>query len=147
MQPMSRWSYPTSIRFGAGTIAELGDACRSAGIARPLVVTDRGLVDLPPIATTRSVLDADGIGHSVFSDVHPNPLGADIDRGVAAFRAGGHDGVVAVGGGSALDVGKLVAFMAGQTEPMWVFEDVGDNWAAADPDAIAPVVAVPTTAG
>ncbi len=144
---MSRWSYPTSIRFGPGTIAQLGDACRAAGIARPLVVTDPGLVDLPPVATARAVLDDAVIAHSVFSDLHPNPVGADVDRGVLAFRAGDHDGVVAVGGGSALDVGKLVAFMAGQTEPMWAFEDVGDNWTAADADAIAPVVAVPTTAG
>jgi alcohol dehydrogenase len=141
------WSYPTAIRFGVGRVVEIVDACEAVGIARPLVVTDPGLVDLPVLATVRNALDSAGVAHDVFSDLRPNPLGSDVDRGVAAFRAGGHDGVIAVGGGSALDVGKLVAFMAGQTRPLWDFEDVGDRWTRADAHAIAPVVAVPTTAG
>ena len=139
------WGYPTPIRFGAGRIGELADACRSAGIERPLIVTDPGLAALPVIDTVRSALDL--LGHATFHDLKPNPVGRDVDAGVAAYRAGDHDGVVAVGGGSALDVGKVIAFMAGQTRPMWDFEDVGDNWTRADAAAIAPIITVPTTAG
>ena len=141
------WSYPTEIRFGPGRIAELVDACRSVGIERPLVVTDPGMVDLAPMDAVRGVLAEASVELALFSDLRPNPVGRDVEAGLAAFRAGGHDGVVAVGGGSALDVGKVVAFMAGQIRPMWDFEDIGDNWTRADTKAIAPVVAVPTTAG
>jgi alcohol dehydrogenase len=139
------WGYPTPIRFGAGRVAESADACRQAGIARPLIVTDPGLAALPIIDAVRAALDP--LDHSVFHDLKPNPVGRDVEAGVAAYRAGDHDGVVAVGGGSALDVGKVIAFMAGQTRPMWDFEDVGDNWTRADAAAIAPVITVPTTAG
>jgi alcohol dehydrogenase len=93
------------------------------------------------------LLDAAGISTKLFADIRPNPVEANVRAGVAAFQAEGHDGVVALGGGSALDAGKLVAFMAGQSRPIWDFEDVGDFWKRADADAIAPVVAVPTTAG
>ena len=141
------WSYPTSIRSGAGRVAETADVCRAAGITNPLVVTDPGLVDLAPIATVRAVLAAADLGSAVFADLRPNPVGRDVQAGVAAFRSGGHDGVVAVGGGSALDVGKVIAFHAGQTRPLWDFEDIGDQWTRAEVDAIAPVVAIPTTAG
>ncbi len=143
----ANWSFPTAIRFGAGRVAETAEACESAGMRRPLVVTDPGMADLPLLATLRDHLDAAGVSHGVFTDLRPNPLGADVAAGVIAFRAGDHDGVIAFGGGSALDVGKLVAFMAGQSRPLWYFEDVGDNWTRADTDAIAPVIAVPTTAG
>lgn len=144
---MPWWSYPTSIRFGAGSISELAAACVTAGIQRPLLVTDPGLVALAPVLAAREQLDSAGFTFRVFSDLTPNPTGSDATAGVQAFTDGGHDGVVAIGGGSALDVGKIIAFMAGQTQPVWAFEDVGDNWARADADAIAPVVAVPTTAG
>ena len=141
------WSYPTAIRSGSGRVSETGEACFDAGITNPLIVTDPGLVDLSPVAAVRAaVADAD-LGSAVFSDLRPNPVGRDIDAGVAAFRAGGHDGVIAVGGGSALDVGKVIAFHAGQTRPLWDFEDIGDWWTRADPDSIAPVIAIPTTAG
>ena len=100
---MQRWGYPTSIRFGPGAIDELAEATRAAGIERPLLVTDPGLVDLPPVTAARAALDAGGTEHEVFCELRPNPVGSDVDRGVAAFLAGGHDGVVAVGGGSALD--------------------------------------------
>lgn len=143
----ANWSFPTGVRFGAGRIAEIADACAAAGMDRPLVVTDPGMVELPVLATLRDLLDGASVVHGLFSDLRPNPLGSDVDRGVDAFRAGDHDGVIAFGGGSALDVGKLVAFMAGQSRPLWDFEDVGDNWTRADAAAIAPVVAVPTTAG
>jgi alcohol dehydrogenase class IV len=144
---VANWSYPTAVRFGAGRIAELAEACRAAGIARPLLVTDAGLAKLPVTAKAMDVLKQGGLKAGLFSDVKPNPVEANLSAGVAAFRAGGHDGVVAFGGGSGLDTGKLVAFMAGQTRPVWDFEDVGDWWTRADPDAIAPIVAVPTTAG
>jgi alcohol dehydrogenase class IV len=137
------WGYPTAIRFGAGRIRELPRACEVAGITSPLFVTDQGLRDLP---ITRSAVDLLP-GAGFFSEVKANPVDANVEAGVMAFRNGRHDGVVAFGGGSALDVGKCVAFMAGQTLPIWDFEDVGDHWKRADATAIAPIVAVPTTAG
>lgn len=145
--PTANWSYPTSIRFGAGRISELPEACASAGISNPLLVTDRGLAELEPTRRALGILEAAGLSHSLFSEVDPNPDESNLSAGVEAFRSGGHDGVVALGGGSGLDLGKLVAFMAGQTRPVWDFEDVGDRWTRADCDSIAPVVAVPTTAG
>ena len=141
------WSYPTSVRFGAGRIAELADATRAAGMARPLFVTDPKLAATAMVKNALGLLDAAGIPASSFADVRPNPVEANVRAGVAAFRTGGHDGIVALGGGSALDAGKLIAFLAGQSRPIWDFEDVGDYWKRADAEAIAPVVAVPTTAG
>jgi len=147
MQLRGDWSYPTSVRFGAGRIAELADAVRTAGMARPLFVTDPMLAVTAMVKNALGLLDAAGISPKLFADIQPNPVEANVRAGVAAFRAGGHDGIVALGGGSALDAGKLVAFMAGQSRSIWDFEDVGDFWRRADADAIAPVVAVPTTAG
>jgi alcohol dehydrogenase class IV len=147
MQLRGNWNYPTAVRFGTGRIAELPDAARAAGMAKPLVVTDPVLARLPMIAQAMASLAAAGIPARLFSEIRPNPVEANIAAGVAAFRAGGHDGVIAFGGGSALDAGKLVAFMHGQTRPVWDFEDVGDWWTRADAGAVAPVVAVPTTAG
>ena len=141
------WSYPTAIRFGAGRVAELPAACAAAAICRPLLVTDRGLAALPITQGALDVLEAAGLGRAVFAGVDPNPTERNLAAGVEAYRAGGHDGVVAFGGGSALDLGKMVAFMAGQSRPVWDFEDVGDRWTRADSDAIAPTVAVPTTGG
>ena len=143
----ANWSYPTAMRFGAGRVAELPDACAAAGIRRPLFVTDRGLAPLPITEAALDILEQRGLGRALFAEVDPNPTEINLDAGVAAYRAGGHDGVVAFGGGSALDLGKMVAFMAGQRRPVWDFEDVGDWWTRADADAIAPAVAVPTTAG
>jgi len=140
--PHANWNYPTAIRFGAGRIAELPEACRTLGMERPLLVTDPALAEL---AMTRDAAAA--AGAEIFSAVHANPVGADVEAGVAAFRAGGHDGVIAFGGGSGLDVGKTVAFQAGQSRPLWEFEDREDWWTRADASAIAPIVAVPTTAG
>ncbi len=147
MGPTANWTYPTAIRFGAGRIAELADACRAAGIARPLFVTDPGLAPLPIAREALDALRAGGLEAAVFSDVRANPTDANVEAGLAVLRDGGHDGVVAFGGGSALDAGKVIAFMRGQTRPMWDFEDIADWWTRADPAGIAPVVAVPTTAG
>ena len=141
------WSYPTAIRFGAGRIAELGDACTAAGISRPLLVTDRGLATLPITERARGMMAAAGLGDAIFAEVDPNPNEINLAAGVEAYQAGGHDGVIAFGGGSGLDLGKMVAFMAGQRRPVWDFEDIGDWWTRANADAIAPIIAVPTTAG
>jgi len=145
--PTANWSYPTAIRFGAGRIKELAEACRAAGIQRPLLVTDAGLAKLAITARAMNVLKGAGLSVALFAEVQPNPVDANVEAGIAAFRAGGHDGIVAFGGGSGLDTGKVIAFMAGQSRPLWDFEDVGDWWTRADADKIAPVVAVPTTAG
>jgi alcohol dehydrogenase class IV len=147
VQITGAWNFPTRVVTGAGRIAELPDACRANGITRPLLVTDRGLAENDLIAgIVRRVRDA-GIPISVFSDVKGNPTESNLYAGVAAFKAGGHDGVVAVGGGSALDVGKCVAFMVAQSRPVWDFEDVGDWWTRANTNGVAPIIAVPTTAG
>lgn len=143
----ANWSYPTAIRFGAGRIAELPAALATAGIAQPLFVTDPGLVALPIVARALAILDAAKIPHAVFSKVDGNPTLANLDDGLAAYRAGGHDGVIAFGGGSAMDIGKTIAFMSGQTRPVFDFEDRADWWTRADAAGIAPVIAVPTTAG
>ena len=141
------WSYPTAIRFGAGRITELAAACRAAGINRPLLVTDRVLAGLPLTGTALDVLEDAGLGRALFSDVDPNPSDGNLDAGLSVFGEGGFDGVVAFGGGSGIDLGKMIAFMSGQTRPIWDFEDIGDWWTRANPETIAPIVAVPTTAG
>ena len=143
----ANWSFPTSVRFGAGRINELAESARAVGMSRPLVVTDRGLADSTIVAQALAVLAADGLEASLFSGVDPNPTDHNLEAGIAAFISGDHDGVVAMGGGSALDLGKLVAFMCEQTRSVWDFEDIGDSWTRADANVIAPIVAIPTTAG
>jgi alcohol dehydrogenase class IV len=147
MSPTANWSYPTSIRFGAGRISELPEAVRAAGIKRPLLVTDKALAALPITQNALDLLDGAGLKTGLFAEVQSNPTDVNLEAGVAAFRDGGYDGVVAFGGGSGLDLGKCVAFQQGQTRPVWDFEDIGDWWTRADPAGIAPIVAVPTTAG
>ncbi|MFD2740304.1 iron-containing alcohol dehydrogenase [Sulfitobacter aestuarii] len=147
MSLYANWSYPTAIRLGAGRISEIGEACAAAGMKKPLLVTDKGLAALPITAATLDLMEAAGLGRAMFSKVDPNPTEQNVEAGVKAYRDGGHDGVIAFGGGSGLDLGKVVAFMAGQSRPLWDFEDIGDWWTRADADAIAPIVAVPTTAG
>ncbi len=147
MSLVGNWSYPTAIKFGPGRIKELPEACAAAGMKRPLLVTDKGLADLPITTATLDIMEAAGLGRGLFSEVDPNPNEKNLEAGVAAYNAGGHDGVIAFGGGSGLDLGKMVAFMCGQTRPVWDFEDIGDWFTRADADAIAPIIAVPTTAG
>ena len=141
------WGYPTSIRFGAGRIRELPDACRELGVARPLLVTDPGLAALPMVAEAVATCEEAGLGCAVFSDVRGNPVEANVHDGVAALRDGDHDGVIAFGGGSALDAGKAIALMVGQSRPIWDFEDREDWWMRVDETGMVPVVAVPTTSG
>ena len=141
------WSYPTRVRFGPGRIRELADVCRALGIRRPLVVTDPGLADHPIGRQVMQITSEAGLEAGLFAELEPNPKDAHVAAGVEAYRRGGHDGVIALGGGSGLDAGKAVALMAGQSRPLFDFEDRGDNWTRADPAGIAPVVAVPTTAG
>ncbi|MEJ2180228.1 MAG: iron-containing alcohol dehydrogenase, partial [Gammaproteobacteria bacterium] len=144
---IGNWNYPTTIWFGCGRLKELPDACRRLDIKDPLLVTDAGLVTLPMINEALHANHDAGIKTEVFSNVKPNPNGENVEAGVQQFKQGGHDGIIAVGGGSALDAGKAIALMVGQSRPIWDFEDVGDNWERVDPDAIAPIIAIPTTAG
>ena len=145
--PKSNWNYPTAVRFGIGRVADLAAACRELGIHNPLLVTDPFVAGLPMTAAAVAALKADGLGVGVFSDIKPNPVGANVDNGVAVYRAGHHDGVIAWGGGSGLDAAKAIAFMSGQVRPLWDFEDIGDWFSRADPGGIAPIIAVPTTSG
>ena len=141
------WHYPTSIRAGAGRAAELADACRVTGIQRPLLITDRFLGSTDMI---RSAVEdcRQQLGHcGLFDRVKGNPTGTNVADGLEAYKAGDHDGVIAFGGGSALDAAKAVALMSGQTRPLWDFEDIGQNHLRANPLGIAPVIALPTTAG
>jgi len=143
----ANWSYPNAFKLGRGRIKELADACKSLGMKKPLLVTDRGLASMAITKTALDVLEEAGLGRAIFADVDPNPNEKNLEAGIKAFKDGGHDGVVAFGGGSGLDLGKCVAFMAGQTRPVWDFEDIGDWWTRANVEGIAPIVAVPTTAG
>ncbi len=143
MDLRGNWNYPTTMRFGAGRVAELPDAVSAAKMRNPLFVTDPVLAKMPMTQKAMALLPS----AKMFSDIKSNPVETNVTAGVAAFRSGGHDGVIAFGGGSALDVGKLIAFMAGQTRPLWDFEDIGDWWTRANAESIAPIVALPTTAG
>nr|WP_297459065.1 iron-containing alcohol dehydrogenase [uncultured Halomonas sp.] len=143
------WNYPAQIRTGAGRIKELPEACRALGMRAPLLVTDPGLARLPMVDAAVTACREAGLHCAVFSEIKGNPTGKNVLDGVAAFRDGGHDGVIAFGGGSGLDAAKAVALMANQREglSLWSLEDIGDNWQNADGEAIVPIVAVPTTAG
>lgn len=141
------WNYPTTVRMGAGRIAELSEAVRATDMHRPLVVTDPQLAALPMIDAIVSDLGAAGLEAGMFRDVQANPVAANVVSGVEMLRSGRYDGVVAIGGGSALDAGKVIAFMHGQSRPIWDFEDIGDWWKRADTNGILPIIAVPTTAG
>jgi len=147
MTLIGNWSYPTQIKFGAGRIREIADACNQANIKRPLLITDKGLSNLPITSKTLQLMKEAGLGDALFSNVDQNPNERNLNSGIAAFKEGNHDGVIAFGGGSGLDLGKLVAFMVGQDRSVWDFEDVSDWWTRAKPNTIFPIVAIPTTAG
>jgi alcohol dehydrogenase class IV len=143
----SNWNYPTSVRFGPGRIQELAEVCKSLGMTRPLLVTDPGIAQLPILTTALEAARLGGLSCGVYSGIQGNPVGANVEGGVAAFREGKHDGVIAMGGGSGLDAAKAIALMVGQDRPLWDFEDVGDNWTRVNVEGMAPLVAVPTTSG
>lgn len=147
--PSRNWSYPTAIKFGVGRIGELAEHVHAAGLRKPLLVTDKALAGLPITSAALDMLEDAGLGRAVFSDVDPNPNEANMVAGIAAYRAGGHDGVICFGGGSALDLGKMIALMAGQRADLsvWDLEDVDDWYTRAAADQVAPIIAVPTTAG
>jgi alcohol dehydrogenase class IV len=144
---ISDWSYPTAIRFGAGRISEIIEACTVAGISKPLLVTDRGLAELPIVTATLDLITQGGLTAALFTDVDPNPNELNLAAGLEAYRNGGHDGVIAFGGGSGLDMGKLIALMSGQTLSVWDFVDIEEGWQRLDIARIAPIIGIPTTAG
>jgi len=143
----ANWNYPTPIRFGVNRINELADICRELNIKKPLLVTDPGLAKLPMLKKIVDEVKSSGLDIAVFSEVKGNPNEKNVMDGVAAFKAGKHDGVIAFGGGSAMDAGKTIALMSGQTRPLWDFEDKGDNYKRVDEKGVASIVAVPTTSG
>ena len=141
------WNYPTTMWVGENRINDIAIACESLGITRPLLVTDKGLAKTDIVKNTLLILKEKNIITKLYSNVVGNPTGKNVNEGVESFRKDNCDGVIAFGGGSGLDVGKAIAFMSAQTLPIWDFEDVGDNWTKANDDEIAPIIAVPTTAG
>jgi alcohol dehydrogenase len=145
--PNRNFNFPTALKYGAGRIKELADLCKATGIKRPLFVTDPGLAGMPMVAAIVADLKAAGLAVQMFSEVRPNPIEANILAGVKAYKAGMHDGVIAFGGGSGLDIGKMIALMHGQSISVFDLEDVDDWWTRADATRISPIIAVPTTAG
>jgi len=143
----ANWNYPTNVKVGAGRIKELAGLCKSMGMQSPLLITDPGLAALPMVKAVVDDLIQSALNCGLFSGIKANPTGENVDDGTAYYREHNHDGVIAFGGGSALDAAKAVALMVGQDRPVWDFEDVGDNWLRVNADGMAPVVAVPTTAG
>ena len=141
------WNYPTTMWVGENRIKDLNKACESLNIKKPLLVTDKGLSNSEIIKNSLKNLNDQGIDVELFSNVVGNPTGSNVDEGVKVYKKNNCDGVIAFGGGSGLDVGKAIAFMVGQTLSLWDFEDVGDNWSKANSEKIAPIIAVPTTAG
>ena len=141
------WNYPTTIQFGAGRLNGLPDACRTLGITAPLLITDEILASLPMIDRARNICSEAGLPCGLFSKVQGNPIEENVTDGVNAYRAGGHDGVIAMGGGSGLDAAKAIALMVGQDRPLWDFEDQADWYTRVNEAGMAPVVAIPTTSG
>ncbi len=142
-----QWNYPTRVIFGVGAIERLPKLCEGQGMSRPLLVTDEGLKDTALVSDTIALFKDGGTDVAVFAEVKGNPTGGNVDAGLKAFREGGHDGVIAFGGGSGLDAGKAIALMVGQDLPIWDFEDAGSNWKKVKADNLIPVIAIPTTAG
>jgi alcohol dehydrogenase class IV len=141
------WNYPTTMWVGENRIKDIGLACKTLNIKKPLLVTDSGLANSEIVKKTLEKLNNENIVTEIYFNVTGNPTGTNVNEGVIYYKKKNCDGVIAFGGGSSLDVGKAVAFMSGQTLPIWDFEDVGNNWTKANSDKIAPIIAVPTTAG
>jgi len=141
------WNYPTTMWVGENRIKDLGGACKNLNIKKPLLVTDKGLAEADIVKKALADLEKEGFSVQLYSNVVGNPTGGNVEEGVASYKKNECDGVIAFGGGSGLDVGKAIAFMSGQNLSIWDFEDVGDNWTKANSEKIAPIIAVPTTAG
>ena len=141
------WNYPTTVWVGENRINDLTQACINLKINKPLLVTDKDLVNLTMIKKVTSEIKKNFNELNIFSNFSGNPVGENVEEGVDEFKKNNCDGVIAIGGGSALDVGKAIAFLSGQTRPIWDFEDIGDYWKRADEKNIAPIIAAPTTAG
>ncbi len=146
-QPSVNWNYPTAVKTGPGRIKELPELCRGLGMKTPLLVTDPGLAAMPMVTDALRACREAGLACEVFHGIKGNPTGQNVEDGVEAYKRGSHDGVIAFGGGSALDAAKAIALMVGQDRPLWDFEDIGDNYLRVNVSGMAPVVAVPTTAG
>ena len=143
----SNWNYPTTVWFGENRVKDLHIACKNLAITKPLFVTDQDLAKTDLVKKVIEDSNLKSLSINVFSNIKGNPVGSNVDEGVKVFKKNKHDGVIAFGGGSGLDVGKAVAFMSAQTRSIWEFEDIGDNWTKANNEGIAPIIAVPTTAG
>ena len=141
------WNYPTTMWVGENRIKDIAEACKNLNILKPLLVTDKGLAETDIVKNTLSILKTNNLIVQLYSNVVGNPTGKNVIEGAESYKKNNCDGVIAIGGGSGLDVGKAVAFMSGQTLPIWDFEDIGDNWTKANSNTIAPIIAVPTTAG
>ena len=141
------WNYPTTVWVGEDRVNDLGEACINLKITKPLFVTDKDLINLPFIQKIINEIKSKLQELKIFSNFSGNPIGENVDEGVNEFKKNNCDGVIAIGGGSAIDVGKAIAFMSGQNRPIWDFEDVGDYWKRADEKNISPIIAIPTTAG
>ncbi|MDF2367154.1 iron-containing alcohol dehydrogenase [Sneathiella sp.] len=141
------WNYPTAMRFGVGRLSELGETCKEVGMKNPLLVTDPGLAALPMIAEAMESCKKAGVGCGLFSDIKANPVGKNVDDGVAIYKAGGHDGVIAFGGGSGIDAAKAVAVMAHQTETVFGYLEGGRDWEEIPAHEVPPIIAIPTTSG
>ena len=141
------WNYPTAMRVGTGRVSEIAELCKQYHVSAPLLVTDPGVAALPMVDQIVTICGDAGLAIEVFSEVKPNPTGENVNNGIAAYQAGNHDGVIALGGGSGLDAGKAVAVGTGQPCTIWDLEDIGDNWTRANASKIPPIIAIPTTAG
>ena len=143
----ANFNYPAHYRLGAGRIRELSELCMARGVRAPLVCTDAGVRALPWFSRVVAELTAAGLSPTIFSEVKENPRGGDVESGVSIYKKGACDGVVLLGGGSAMDVGKCIALMVGNDGSVFDYEDVGNNWTRVKSDKIPPMIAVPTTSG
>tara|TARA_Y100001970_G_scaffold238948_1_gene300514 strand:- start:2101 stop:3264 length:1164 start_codon:yes stop_codon:yes gene_type:complete len=143
----SNWNYPTNMWVGENRIQDLKQACKNLNIKKPLLVTDSGLAKNEITSNAIKILKDKNISVEIFSNIKGNPTGTNVYDGVSLFNKWNCDGVIAFGGGSAIDVGKAIAFMSGQILSIWDFEDIGNNWTKANSKKIAPIIAIPTTAG
>ena len=147
MQLYANWNFPTHVKIGLGALAEIGNCCKNLKINQPLIVTDKTLISSEIVQKLKNELIKNNLSFSIYSNVDRNPNDINLADGIDFLKNGNFDGVIAFGGGSAIDLGKLIAFMAQQKLPVWDFEDVGDNWKKANTNGILPIIAIPTTAG